>query len=204
MTNTLVLASQSPRRQELLAQIGYAFSCKPANINEDIKENENAVDYVQRLAIEKAQATYHSIGAPQNNDVVVLGSDTSVVYNHCILGKPANLDECITQLQMLSGQTHQVLTSIAAVNLDRVLSKVVTTEVTFKTLTLDEITRYWHTGEPQDKAGSYGIQGIAGQFVTNITGSYSAVVGLPLFETAQLLSKFGVNTPIQLISKENI
>ncbi|XPF92499.1 Maf family protein [Colwellia sp. RE-S-Sl-9] len=204
MTLSLVLASQSPRRQELLAQIGYVFSCKPANINEDIKENESAVDYVQRLAIEKAQVTYHSIGAPQNNDVVVLGSDTSVVYNHCILGKPANLDECIAQLQMLSGQTHQVLTSIAVIDKDRVLSEVVTTEVTFKTLTLDEITRYWETGEPQDKAGSYGIQGIAGQFVTKIMGSYSAVVGLPLFETAQLLSKFGVNTPIQLNSKENL
>lgn len=204
MTHSLVLASQSPRRQELLAQIGYVFSCKPANINEDIKENESAVNYVQRLAIEKAQATYQAISISQTSNVVVLGSDTSVVYNQCILGKPANLDECIAQLQMLSGRTHQVLTSIAAVNQDRVLSEVVTTEVTFKTLTLDEITRYWETGEPQDKAGSYGIQGIAGQFVTKITGSYSAVVGLPLFETAQLLSKFGVNTPIQLNSKENL
>jgi septum formation protein len=120
-----------------------------------------------------------------------------VVYEGSILGKPENLDECIIQLQMLSGSTHQVLTSIAAVYQDEILSEVITTSVTFKELTLDEITRYWKTEEPKDKAGSYGIQGIAAQFVTNISGSYSAVVGLPLYETAQLLAKAGLPTIIQ-------
>ncbi len=204
MTLSLVLASQSPRRQELLTQIGYTFTCKPANINEDIIGNELPFNYVNRLAIEKAQASFQNIDALQQGSTIVLGSDTSVVYNDCILGKPADIDECIAQLQMLSGNTHQVLTSIAVISKDKVLSDVVTTNVTFKVLSLDEITRYWNTGEPQDKAGSYGIQGIAAQFVTNISGSYSAVVGLPLYETTQLLSKFGVNTPIQCRAEEKI
>lgn len=204
MTLSLVLASQSPRRQELLAQIGYTFSCKPANINEEIKYDENPTDYVNRLAIEKAKETQRNIEGLDKEHTVILGSDTSVVYDNTILGKPANLDECILQLQMLSGATHQVLTSIAAVHQDKVLSEVITTNVTFKELTLDEITRYWKTEEPKDKAGSYGIQGIAAQFVTHISGSYSAVVGLPLYETSQLLSKFGLNTPIQLSSKEKV
>lgn len=197
MTLSLVLASQSPRRQELLTQIGYTFTCKPANINEDIKGNETPFNYVNRLAIEKAQASFQNIDGLHQGFAVVLGSDTSVVYNNCILGKPVDLDECITQLQMLSGNTHQVLTSIAAISKDKVLSQVVTTDVTFKVLSLDEIMRYWETGEPQDKAGSYGIQGIAAQFVINISGSYSAVVGLPLYETAQLLSQFGLPTALQ-------
>ncbi|WP_426359771.1 Maf family protein [Pseudocolwellia sp. HL-MZ19] len=204
MTLSLVLASQSPRRQELLTQIGYTFTCKPANINEDIKGNETPFDYVNRLAIEKAQASYQNIEESHQDSAVVLGSDTSVVYNDCILGKPADLDECIAQLQMLSGNTHQVLTSIAVISKDKVLSEAITTDVTFKVLSLDEITCYWETGEPQDKAGSYGIQGIAAQFVINISGSYSAVVGLPLYETAQLLSKFGVHTPIQCRSEDKI
>lgn len=204
MTLSLVLASQSPRRQELLTQIGYTFSCLPANINEDIQGDENPTDYVNRLAIEKAKETQRNIEDSDKEHTVVLGSDTSVVYNNIILGKPANLDECILQLQMLSGATHQVLTSIAAVHQEKVLSEVITTNVTFKALTHDEITRYWKTEEPKDKAGSYGIQGIAAQFVTNISGSYSAVVGLPLYETSQLLSKFGLNTPIQLSSKEKV
>lgn len=197
MTYSLILASQSPRRQELLSQIGFIFTCKPADINEDIKENENPIAYVKRLAVEKAGTIYQSLSDSQKETSVVLGSDTSVVYQNNILGKPAYLDECIKQLTMLSGNTHQVLTSIAAISKDKVIAEVITTQVTFKELSLVEISRYWETGEPKDKAGSYGIQGIAGQFVTNITGSYSAVVGLPLYETAQLLSKFEVNTPIQ-------
>jgi septum formation protein len=204
MALSLVLASQSPRRQELLTQIGYVFSCQPADINEEIKENETPTDYVERLAIEKAKETQKNLKMLDRDHHVVLGSDTSVVYEGSILGKPENLKECILQLQMLSDSTHQVLTSIAAVYQDKVLSEVITTKVTFKKLTLDEITRYWQTEEPKDKAGSYGIQGIAAQFVTNISGSYSAVVGLPLYETSQLLAKFGLNTPIQLNSKENV
>jgi len=196
MTYSLVLASQSPRRQELLAQIGYTFLCKPANINEDLQKNEQANDYVKRLAVEKAQATFQLLNASQQSTTVVLGSDTSVIYKQNILGKPRNLDDCINQLQMLSGKTHQVLTSIAAVNKNKMRCEVITTDVTFKVISIEEITHYWQMGEPQDKAGSYGIQGIAAQFVTNISGSYTGVVGLPLYETAQLLSTFGIPTPL--------
>ena len=204
MTLSLILASQSPRRKELLSQIGYMFSSVPSHINEDLVENEKATDYVQRLAIEKAKAVSETLSLQQKKSTIIIGSDTSVVYNGNILGKPSNFNECAQQLAMLSGNTHQVLTSIAVIHQDRCLSEVVTTHVTFKILTPDEIARYWATGEPKDKAGSYGIQGIAGQFVTNISGSYSAVVGLPLFETAQLLSHFGMPTPIQQSLKENL
>jgi len=204
MTLSLVLASQSPRRQELLAQIGYSFTCKPAHINEDIIENEKPTQYVNRLAIEKAKETQLHLTQIEQEQSIILGSDTSVVFNDNILGKPENKEACISQLQMLSGNTHQVLTSIAAIYQDKVLSEVITTHVTFKVLSLDEITRYWETEEPKDKAGSYGIQGIAAQFVTQLSGSYSAVVGLPLYETAQLLSNFGMNTPIQSNLKETV
>lgn len=204
MTRYLILASQSPRRKELLSQIGYNFSSIPADINEDVNHNEKAIDYVNRLAAEKAKAVAQKLTPSKKALTVVLGSDTSVVYKGNILGKPLNFNECKAQLEMLSGNTHQVLTSIAVVHQACCLSEVIATDVTFKTLTIDEIIRYWATGEPQDKAGSYGIQGIAGQFVTNISGSYSAVVGLPLYETAQLLSKFGVTTPVQLSLKENV
>lgn len=197
MSLSLILASQSPRRKELLKQVGYQFTCKPANINECIRENEQANDYVKRLAIEKADTIYQSLTVTEKPRTLVLGSDTSVVYNNIILGKPQNITECISQLSMLSGQTHQVLTAIAVVGKSGVSAEVVTTNVSFKLLTEDEIMSYWETGEPKDKAGSYGIQGIAGQFVSSISGSYSAVVGLPLFETTQLLSTFELYTPLQ-------
>ena len=124
----------------------------------------------------------------------MLGSDTSVVFGQHILGKPESLSDCLAILNMLSGNSHQVITAIAAVQGERSEVVIVSTEVDFKMLSEKEITRYWQTGEPQDKAGAYGIQGIGGQFVKQIRGSYSAVVGLPLYETAQLLSAFGVKS----------
>ncbi len=190
MSSTLVLASQSPRRKELLQQLGYSFSCLPADIDESVLPQENPEQYVARLALAKANV----IASQQNENVVVLGSDTSVVFNHHILGKPDSLKHCIEMLSMLSGKSHQVVTAIAAVKGEKSQVIVVTTYVDFKVLTETEITRYWQTGEPQDKAGAYGIQGIAGQFVKQIRGSYSAVVGLPLYETAQLLAEFGVHS----------
>jgi len=190
MSNTLILASQSPRRKELLQQLGYDFICFPADIDESVLLSEAPEQYVARLALEKA-----SIIAQQNShDFVVLGSDTSVVFGEHILGKPESLSDCLAILNMLSGNTHQVITAIAAIQGERSEVVVVSTEVDFKILDEEEIKRYWQTGEPQDKAGAYGIQGIAGQFVKQIRGSYSAVVGLPLYETAQLLSAFGVNS----------
>lgn len=128
---------------------------------------------------------------------MVIGSDTCVVYKNEILGKPLSQDDCLRQLTLLSNNKHQVLTAMSVVQGPLSKSIVVSTEVAFKTLTTQEIMNYWQTGEPQDKAGSYGIQGIAGQFVTQIKGSYSAVVGLPLYETSQLLAGFSIFTPVQ-------
>lgn len=188
MSNDLILASQSPRRKELLQQLGYHFACLPADIDESVQLNEKPEQYVARLALEKASV----VAAIQTGNKVVLGSDTSVVFGEHILGKPKSLTDCIAILSMLSGKSHRVITAIAVVQGQRKKVQLVVTEVDFKTLNEAEIKRYWQTGEPQDKAGAYGIQGIAGQFVKQIRGSYSAVVGLPLYETAQLLTEFGV------------
>jgi len=189
----LILASQSPRRQELLTQLGYQFLCMPADIDESVIIGETPAQYVERLAQQKAQC----IAENQLGNVLVLGSDTCVVYDDEILGKPENIEQCIAHLTLLAGQKHQVLTAVAVVQGTLMKSVVVSTEVEFKSLNLQEIHNYWQTGEPQDKAGSYGIQGIGGQFVKQIKGSYSAVVGLPLYETAQLLAEFGFLTSIQ-------
>ena len=193
MNSPLILASQSPRRKELLTQLGYQFHSISADIDETVMGNETPHDYVTRLALEKAKY----VAQDQPNNVAVLGSDTSVVYQNTILGKPENLTESLKMLTMLSNNTHQVLTAVAVAQGQKTQTIVVTTDVTFKALSVNEIENYWHTNEPQDKAGSYGIQGIGGQFVTHINGSYSAVVGLPLFETAQLLAQFNLPTTIQ-------
>jgi septum formation protein len=192
--NTLILASQSPRRKTLLTQLGYSFSVQASDIDESIIPLETPCDYVLRLAVEKAKKVFMSLPSRAQKSAVVLGSDTSVVINGVILGKPENLKDCINTLSLLSGQQHQVLTAVAVVSDSKVKTQLVTTKVFFKALTLAEIEAYWQTGEPQDKAGSYAIQGIAGQFVKAISGSYSAVVGLPLYETAELLSQFSLLT----------
>lgn len=186
----ILLASNSPRRKELLGQLGFSFTAIGSDIDESVKQHEDPISYVKRMAIEKA--------LKQNNkkNTIVLGSDTCVVFNDHILGKPTDFKDANAMLSMLSGNTHQVLTAIAVAQQDDVSVEVVTTNVTFKTLSQQEIMNYWQTGEPKDKAGSYGIQGIAGQFVTSIEGSYSAVVGLPLYETAQLLAKHGCPSPM--------
>ena len=193
----LILASQSPRRQALLSQLGYQFTTLVADIDESVLLNEKPADYVLRLAIEKAQTIYNKLTLNQQETALVLGADTCVVLKDEILGKPLDENDCHNTLVKLSNKQHQVLTSIAVMSKDKVVSQLVTTEVTFKSLNAREINQYWQTGEPKDKAGSYAIQGIGGQFVTNISGSYSAVVGLPLYETAQLLANVGLPTSIQ-------
>ena len=187
----LILASQSPRRQDLLAQLGYQFSVQASDIDETVKINETAYDYVLRLAKQKAAHIFTLLPKAEQAHSCVLGSDTSVVLNGEILGKPVDEDDCINTLSLLSNNQHQVLTAIALVSESGVQGQVISTDVFFKALTTAEIQSYWLTGEPQDKAGSYGIQGIAGQFVKTIQGSYSAVVGLPLYETAELLANAG-------------
>ncbi|WP_415901783.1 Maf family protein [Neptuniibacter sp. QD29_5] len=184
----LILASASPRRKALLDQIGVQCSVKPVDICEDVRDAERAMDYVERLAIEKAQACF----ALTDGSKAVLGSDTTVVLDGRIMGKPADQNEAIGTLQRLSGNTHQVLTAVAVVTAEQTRSVVVTTNVRFRPISLAECEAYWRSGEPQDKAGSYGIQGFGAVFVEEIKGSYSAVVGLPLTETAEMLVQAGI------------
>lgn len=187
----IILASKSPRRKELLAQLGVEFICQSADIDETVLSNETPYNYVERLAIEKAKSIFV---IQKNNSAMVIGSDTAVIINNEILGKPVNKKDSARILNLLSNNSHEVLTSIALITHNVVKTKVVTTQVNFKTLTANEIEAYWYTKEPQDKAGSYGIQGIGGQFVRSINGSYSAVVGLPLYEMASLLNEAGIAT----------
>ncbi|TYK67157.1 Maf family protein [Colwellia echini] len=196
----LILASQSPRRKALLAQLGFEFSIQASDIDETVIANEIAYDYVLRLAKQKAQHIFNLLPKNEQANSFVLGSDTSVVFNGHILGKPESEADCIKTLSLLSNNQHQVLTAIALVGKSFVKGEVVTTNVDFKMLSQAEISAYWLTGEPQDKAGSYGIQGIAGQFVKNINGSYSAVVGLPLYETAKLLTEAGFVGAIKCVN----
>ncbi|ARJ41490.1 septum formation inhibitor Maf [Pantoea alhagi] len=183
---SLYLASGSPRRRELLTQLGLHFERVITDVEEQRREDESAPQYVRRLAREKAQAGVAV--APQ--DLPVLGADTIVVLNGEVLEKPRDALHAAEMLTRLSGQTHQVLTAVALADRQRELDCLVTTDVTFRLLTPQDIQAYIASGEPMDKAGAYGIQGLGGNFVRKINGSYHAVVGLPLVETSELLSHF--------------
>jgi len=185
MTKPLILASGSPRRKELLTQLGFQFSILKTDVEESQQQGETPFEYVSRLSLDKAMAAVEL--QPES---VVLGSDTIVVCDDKVLEKPDDLAHAKQMLLMLSGREHQVMTAVTVATKEIQETVVVSTDVWFKTLSEQEIERYWQTGEPCDKAGSYGIQGIGGRFVTRIEGSYYAVVGLPLFETDQLLHKF--------------
>jgi len=186
--NPLYLASGSPRRRELLAQIGVPFSVVSAPIDETPLPNESAPAYVERLARAKAAAGLACLEGP----AVVLGADTAVVLDGRILGKPENSEDALAMLADLSGREHQVLTAVALSDGQRVHSLCVTSKVRFRAISAEEAQRYWASGEPADKAGGYAIQGLGAVFVTGLSGSYSAVVGLPLSETAELLGQFGI------------
>lgn len=185
MYPTIALASASPRRRELLQQIGVAFELVQAAIDETVLAAEDPVSYVQRLALAKAQAGMQAIAGR----LPVLGADTTVVVNQQILGKPADKAEFLAMMQQLSGRQHQVMTAVALVSTTQQLQVLSVTDVWFRPLTQTELIAYWDSGEPQDKAGGYGIQGQAARFVQRINGSYSGVVGLPLCETDQLLQQ---------------
>lgn len=187
---TLYLASGSPRRRELLTQIGVPFLTQIAPIDENALPGESPLAYVERLALAKGHAGLAALA--DSDDAVVLGADTAVVLDGHILGKPRDRADALATLQALSGRSHQVLTAVALVSRERQAARVVTSQVTFRPLTQAEIEAYWASGEPQDKAGSYGIQGLAAVFVSQLQGSYSAVVGLPLCETAALLAEFAI------------
>lgn len=187
---SLYLASGSPRRRELLSQIGVPFITHPAPVDERVLPGEDPLVYVERLARSKALAGLAALGdAP---GAVVLGADTAVVLEGRILGKPADREEALTMLAALSGRSHRVLTAVALACTTRVATRVVTSHVEFRPLSQAEAQAYWASGEPRDKAGAYGIQGLAAVFVRQLQGSYSAVVGLPLCETAELLAEFGI------------
>jgi septum formation protein len=192
MSQELVLASTSPRRKELLQQIGVEFTQISVDINEDVQNNESAESYVLRLAAEKSYAGFQNLSSSAQENCIVLSADTTVVCAGNILGKPENLSDCKEILMQLSAQEHSVLTAVGLHTRDRNIQKLVSTRVRFRKISEAEIEAYWKTGEPQDKAGSYGIQGFAAVFVESIQGSYSNVVGLPLCETAQLLNQFNI------------
>ena len=179
----IYLASQSPRRRELLDQIGVHYQCIPADIDETPLPAENPRDYVRRMAIGKAENIHQT-----HSDHPVLGSDTSVVLNNRILGKPECKKDAVEMLMSLSARSHQVLTGIALVH-EETDYRLSVSEVLFRQISRAEAERYWASGEPTDKAGGYGIQGLAAIFVQSISGSYSGIMGLPLFETAQLLQQ---------------
>tara|TARA_B100000809_G_scaffold266103_2_gene327350 strand:+ start:475 stop:1062 length:588 start_codon:yes stop_codon:yes gene_type:complete len=190
--SAIYLASQSPRRAELLRQVGVPFTQFSVDIFEQHQRGESADAYVARLAQEKAQAGWRHCQAKGWVSLPVLGSDTVVVCDEHILEKPADLHEAQQTLQLLSGRSHRVLSALAVVFGARCEWAIATTEVTFRRISSVEIERYWATGEPCDKAGAYGIQGLGAVFVESISGSYSNVVGLPLETTVPLLKKFDV------------
>lgn len=183
---SLYLASGSPRRQELLTQLGLSFERIVTGIEETRAEGESAQQYVSRLAREKAQAGVAQVP----RDLPVLGADTIVILNGEVLEKPHDGEHAFRMLRKLSGQTHQVMTAVALADRQHMLDCLVVTDVTFRVLTDEDIAGYITSGEPMDKAGAYGIQGLGGCFVRKINGSYHAVVGLPLVETYELLSNF--------------
>ncbi len=200
---SLFLASQSPRRRELLTQVGISFDVLSIDIDETVKKNEIAEGYVVRLASEKAHAGWNVI---TKEPKAVLGSDTAVVIEGQILGKPENAADAKKMLALLSGKTHQVMTAVALVTQDSnsslaELSSIINvSDVTFKVLSNTEIEQYVLTGECDDKAGSYAIQGLAAAFITHLSGSYSGVMGLPLFETVELLNKAGIRAGSLVVS----
>lgn len=190
----LYLASRSARRQQLLRQIGVEFSCRAADVDESSLDGEEAVAYVERLAIEKVQDVAGSTG---QDNAVVLAADTAVVLDGRIFGKPANREDAREMLRALSGKEHQVFTAVAMFADGKTATRLSVSEVTMRPLGKVLIERYWQTGEPEGKAGGYAIQGFAAGFIESLTGSYSGVMGLPLCETVELLEQAGIGWALQ-------
>ncbi len=181
----LILASASPRRSELLARLGLSFTARAADIDESARVGESPKDYCARLSCEKAGAIYN-----QRPDSWVIGSDTIVVLGEQMLGKPASRAEAVACLSQLSGNTHEVITGVCLLGPQHREHMVIVSAVTFGQLSTQEIDTYCDTDEPYDKAGAYGIQGLGGVLVEHIAGDYSAIMGLPLRATWQLLAPY--------------
>ena len=187
----LVLASASPRRRELLTQAGFTFTVHPADINEDVQPDEDATAYVTRLAREKARKTFDDLN---DAGAVVLGADTSVVLDGEILGKPVDAADAARMLVALSGRTHRVITGVAVVSAGRVEVAAEVTGVRFRAVSAEEIAGYVASGQPMDKAGAYGIQGLAAKWIPRIEGCYFNVVGLPLALVCAMLEEHDEGT----------
>jgi septum formation protein len=190
-TGFIYLASASPRRAELLRQLGVEFRVRPAALEEAVHPGETPEHYVARAAAEKAAAVSGTIGA-SDACVAVLGADTIVVADREVLGKPAGRDAAMAMLEQLSGKTHAVLSAVAVTDGAQTQTRLCASKVRFRATTAAERAAYCATAEPFDKAGAYGIQGFAAAFIERLEGSYSAVMGLPLFETAELLGRFAL------------
>ncbi len=191
-TVQLYLASQSPRRRELLQQVGVRFRVLVPDVNEAPLAREAPEAYVARIARIKAEVAWMRIAERRMKRYPVLAADTAVILGRRILGKPVTDAAAQAMLKALSGRTHRVLTTIAMAYENRLQLATSISKVKFRRLSDAEIKRYVASGEPHDKAGGYGIQGLAATFIAHIEGSYSGVMGLPLFETARLLKTFGV------------
>ena len=188
----LYLASASPRRREILAQMGLRFRVLVQDVDESPLAGEPAQDYVRRLAQAKAEAGRRDL--EEGDGLPVLGADTVVLVDGRLLGKPRHREEALEILRLLSGREHRVVTAVALAAPGRHACAVSDTAVEFRPLSEREMAAYWDTGEPRDKAGAYAIQGLGALFVRRIAGSYSGVVGLPICETAALLAEFGLET----------
>lgn len=198
MMPLLLLASASPRRSEILSNLGYQIEVCATNIDETPHHHEHAHDYVQRMAVEKNHAALQRLPEKLQTQLLsspIVSADTTVALHGRILGKPENADEAHTMLCALSGSIHQVLTAVCVSFQGQTRHIVQQSDVQFKILTNAEIAAYIATGEPMDKAGAYGIQGIAGAFVQHLSGSFTGVMGLPVFETVQLLRECGAPVP---------
>lgn len=201
MASRIYLASRSPRRRELLKQAGIAFDLllmradlqRGADVDETPLPGEAPVTYVMRIASAKAAAAWRQIELRRLPRAPVLAADTTVVLEGAVVGKPDNAEHARQMLRRLSGRTHQVLTAVAIARGDHLEAALSTSEVEFRDLGDDEIRRYAASGEPLDKAGAYAIQGRAALFVRVISGSYSGIMGLPLYESAELLRRFDID-----------
>ena len=186
-TPTLHLASTSPRRREILASLGLQFDVVPVDVDETPRVGESPEEMVLRLSVAKAQAAEIGAGG------VALGSDTAVVVDDRVLGKPNDREDCLEMLAQLTGRAHRELTGVALTYLQATATALSKTDVYFREISRDEALAYWQSGEPRDKAGAYAIQGLGGAFVERIEGSYTGVVGLPVFETIELLRAAGLD-----------
>ncbi len=187
----IYLASQSPRRRELLDQIHVRYHVLTTTVHEQVADGELPAAYVQRVALDKARAGWSTAGRTLN--LPVLGADTEVIVQGLVLGKPSGRAHGLEMLRRLSGRSHEVLSAVAIVQGKREQVALSRSIVRFRELSDAEMEAYWDTGEPAGKAGAYAIQGRGATFVQRLDGSYSAVMGLPLYETCQLLSRFGLN-----------